>query len=89
MVDFTSRDVIPQHFYQDATINTRFLPLLLEGGSASDIPVPFQGVAYYHPMTEEGYEALYRRLTNQPLTPPPDVGTPKKLPPRERPPRAF
>ncbi len=33
---------------------------------------------------EEGYEALYRRLTNQPLTPPPDIGTPKQLPPRER-----
>ena len=40
-------------------------------------------------MTQKGYEALYRRLTNQPLTPPPDRGTPKKLPPRERPPRAF
>ena len=82
-------NLIYQHFYQDGTINTRFLPILLEGASASDIPVPFRGVAKYRPMTEEGYEALYRRLTNQPLTPPPDIGTPKKLPPRERPPRAF
>ncbi len=82
-------NLVYQHFYQDATINKRFLPILLEGGSASDIPVPFRGVAYYRSMTEEGYEALYRRLTNQPLTPPPDIGTPKKLPPRERPPCAF
>src|SRR6266568_2738822 len=81
--------LIYQHFYQDGTINTRFLPILLEGGSASDIPVPFQGVAYYQPMTEKGYEALYRRLTNQPLTPPPDIGTPKQLPPRERTQLAF
>src|SRR6266516_1092277 len=82
-------NLIYQHFYKDGTINKRFLPILLEGGSASDIPVPFQGVAYYQPMTEQGYEALYRRLTNQPLTPPPDRGTPKKLPPRERPPLTF
>ncbi len=82
-------NLIYQHFYKAGTINKRFLPILLEGASASDIPVPFRGVAKYRPMTEEGYEALYRRLTNQPLTPPPDIGTPKKLPPRERPPRAF
>ena len=82
-------NLIYQHFYQDATINKRFLPILLEEASASDIPVPFRGVAKYRPMTQEGYEALYRRLTNQPLTPPPGIGTPKKLPPRERTPRAF
>ena len=82
-------NLIYQHFYQDGTINKRFLPILLEGGNTSDIPMPFRGVAKYRPMTEEGYDALYRRLTNQPLTPPPDISTPKKLPPRERPPRAF
>src|SRR6266571_4360246 len=81
--------LIYQHFYQDGTINTRFLPILLEGGSASDIALPFQGVAHYQPMTEKGYEALYRRLTNQPLTPPPDLGTPKQLPPRARAPLIF
>ena len=81
--------LIYQHFYQDGTINTRFLPILLEGASASDIPLPFRGVAKYRPMTEEGYEALYRRLTHQPLTPPPDRGTLKKLPPRERTQLAF
>ena len=82
-------NLIYQHFYQDGTINTRFLPIVLEGGNTSDIPMPFRGVAKYRPMTEEGYEALYRRLTNQPLTPPPDMGTPKKLPPRERTQLAF
>ena len=82
-------NLIYQHFYKDGTINTRFLPILLEGRNTSDIPVPFRGVAKYRPMTEEGYEALYRRLTNQPLTPPPDIGTPKKLPPRERPQQVF
>ena len=82
-------NLIYQHFYKDGTINTRFLPILLEGASASDIPVPFRGVAKYRSMTEEGYEALYRRLTNQPLTPPWEVGRPKKLLPRERTPLAF
>ena len=82
-------NLIYQHFYQDGTVNTRFLPILLEGGSASNIPVPFRGVAKYRPMTQEGYEALYRRLTNQPLTPKPNLGTLRQLPPRERPQQVF
>ena len=82
-------NLIYQHFYKDGSINKRFLPILLEGASASDIPVPFQGVAKYRSMTEEGYEALYRRLTNQPLTPKPNLGTLRQLPPRERPQQVF
>ena len=48
------------------------------------IPVPWQGVKKYRPTTKEGYEELYRRLTGQPLTPKPALGTLRTLPPRER-----
>jgi tetratricopeptide (TPR) repeat protein len=76
--------LIYQYIYNAGTSNTRFIPVLLEGGLESDIPVPWQGVKYYRPMTQEGYEELYRRLTEQPLTPKPELGTLRKLAPRER-----
>src|SRR5260370_8233572 len=62
----------------------RFIPVLLEGANASAIPIPWQGVKYYQPTTEAGYEELYRRLTGQPRTPKGKLGTLKQLPPRER-----
>jgi tetratricopeptide (TPR) repeat protein len=65
-------------------LNTRFIPVLLEGGDASAIPLPWQGVKKYRPTTKDGYEALYRRLTEQPLIPKPDLGPRRTLPPRKR-----
>ncbi len=76
--------LIYQYIYNAGTSNKRFIPVLLEGAHEADIPVPWQGVKYYHPMTTEGYEELYRRLTEQPLTPKPALGTLRKMPPRER-----
>ena len=76
--------LIYQYIYNEGTSNTRFIPVLLEGGDASDIPTPWQGVKKYRPTTKEGYEELYRRLTGQPLTPKPALGTLRKMPPRER-----
>ncbi len=76
--------LIYQYIYNEGTSNTRFIPVLLEGADASTIPVPWQGVKKYRPTTKEGYEELYRRLTGQPLTPKPALGTRRTLPPRER-----
>jgi tetratricopeptide (TPR) repeat protein len=76
--------LIYQYIYNAGTSNTRFIPMLLEGAHESAIPVPWQGVKYYRPMTQEGYEELYRRLTGQPLTPKPALGTLRMMQPRER-----
>jgi tetratricopeptide (TPR) repeat protein len=76
--------LIYQYIYNAGTSNTRFIPVLLEGAHESDIPVPWQGVKHYRPTTKVGYEELYRRLTGQPLTPKPALGTLRTLPPRER-----
>ena len=67
--------LIYQYIYNEGTSNTRFIPILLEGADESDIPTPWQGVKNYRPTTKEGYEELYRRLTGQPLTPKPALGT--------------
>jgi hypothetical protein len=76
--------LIYQYIYNEGTSNKRFIPILLEGAHESDIPVPWQGVKYYRSMISEGYEDLYRRLTGQPLTPKPTLGTLRQMPPRER-----
>ncbi len=76
--------LIYQYIYNAGTTNTRFIPVLLEGANASAIPIPWQGVKYYQPTTEAGYEELYRRLIGQPRTPKGKLGTLKRLPPRER-----
>src|SRR6266702_7000892 len=76
--------LIYQNIYNAGTSNKRFIPVLLEGAHEADIPLPWQGVKYYRPETTEGYEELYRRLTGQPLTPKPALGTLRKMPPRER-----
>src|SRR2546429_6111237 len=41
---------------------------LLEEGDESDILVIWQGVKHYRPTTTEGYEELYRRLTDRKST---------------------
>src|SRR6266700_1609850 len=76
--------LIYQYIYNEGTSNMRFIPVLLEGAQESDIPIPWQGVKHYRPTTKESYEELYRRLTGQPYTPKPALGTRRTVPPRER-----
>src|SRR6266566_637497 len=76
---------IYQYIYNDGTMNTRFIPILFEeNADLKDIPTPWQSATYYRPMTEAGYEDLYRRLTNQPRTPKTELGKLRELPARER-----
>jgi len=75
--------LIYQHLY-NADANTKFIPLLFEGCEPVYIPTPLQDATYYHPSSLDGYEDLYRRLTNQPQTEKPELGKLKKLPQRER-----
>lgn len=77
-------NLIYQHIYAADTTNARFIPVLFEDSKFEHIPTPVQGVSFYRVHTPEGYESLYRRLTNQPLVTKPVLGTLKSLPPRER-----
>src|SRR5512135_136466 len=57
---------------------SRFIPVLLEGGEPAHLPDPVRGYNYYRishfDLSDAGYEGLYRHLTNQALTPPPEIG---------------
>lgn len=72
-------NLIYQHFYNGGSINTRFIPVVLHKDNRKFIPTPLQGVTSYEVSTEDGYEGLYRRLTNQPKVKKPVLGKRKPL----------
>ena len=80
---------IYQYIYEAGTNNTRFIPILFEGGDDQHIPTALRSATHYSVGSEQGYKVLYRRLTDQPATVRPKLGKLKKLPPRERAPDYF
>jgi len=56
---------IRRHVYACGSVNTKFLPVLLEGASPDHIPDALQGSPYYSPDDHEGYRSLCRRITGQ------------------------
>jgi len=77
-------NLIYQHIYQADSTNRRFIPVLFEENQVEHIPTPVQGVTHYRVHTADGYERLYRHLTDQPLVIKPELGKLLELPPRER-----
>jgi WD40 repeat protein len=75
---------IYQAIYDAETMNTKFIPVFVEPGPVSHIPDPVRSVSYYYVHTENGYEDLYRRVTNQPRVVKPKLGKLRSLPPGER-----
>jgi len=74
--------IIYNCLYDAGVSNDKFIPILFPECSISDIPPPIKGASHFRPTTEAGYEALYRLLTKQPLTPRPKTGQLRILPPR-------
>lgn len=76
--------VITQELYDVEGNNRKFIPVLFSRDDAIHIPAILRGVTYYEVSTEAGYESLYRRVTNQPLIPKPELGGLRPMQPRER-----
>jgi predicted ATPase/Tfp pilus assembly protein PilF len=64
--------VITQEIYEASSHNGKFVPIGFQPYAAAHphIPIVLKGTNYYDVSDEDGYERLYRHLTNQPLTPP-------------------
>jgi tetratricopeptide (TPR) repeat protein len=77
-------NLIYQHICNADTKNTRFIPVLLDYCKVEHIPTPLQGATYYCIDSSDGYEELYRRITNQPGIKKPELGKLRTLPPRVR-----
>jgi len=75
------RGLIQQLLHNAGGVNEKFVPLLLNDGDAQHIPLDLQRYTRYPVYTQEGYEGLYRLLTNQPKDREPILGQP--LPIRE------
>jgi len=81
-------NLIYNRLYGNLGQGKRYIPVLLGGADAANIPTPVQGFTFYRlgafDLSDAAYEALYRRLTGQHTTPAPELGTRKVLPPRPR-----
>jgi hypothetical protein len=75
--------IISQELYDAEANNTRFTPVVFSDGDIANIPIPLRGATRYD-LGKSGYDPLYRCLTNQPLTPAPDLGALRPMPAKER-----
>ncbi len=75
--------VIMQELY-DRGANSKFIPIILSSEDSKFIASPLGSATYYVVWNDDGYNLLYRRLTNQHETPPPVIGKVKQLPVRDR-----
>ncbi|GAK61110.1 SEFIR domain protein [Candidatus Vecturithrix granuli] len=66
------------HIYTNDSLNTKFIPVLFAPGDFCHIPRPLQGSTYYCLNSEEGYDQLYWRLTDQHKTTKPIAGQLRK-----------
>lgn len=73
--------IINQVLYDEHVKSTKFIPVVFSDKDRDNIPSPLRGFTSYNLDTE--YEALYRRLTKQPLNPKPSLGSVVELSPRE------
>ena len=76
--------IIYSYLYEAGVVNEKFIPVVFGYENTKHIPTPLKPTTFYDVGPQEGYEALYRRLTDQPYTTKPKLGALKKLPPRER-----
>jgi tetratricopeptide (TPR) repeat protein len=74
--------IITQELYNAQGRNTKFIPVALSKDDARFVPITLQSATEYR--LPEGYDLLYRRLTNQPRWTMPDLGKVKSMPTLER-----
>lgn len=77
-------NLIYQLIYDAGSAHAKFIPVLFAGASLKDVPRPLRGATAYSLDRDDGYLLLYRRLTAQPDTDKPPIGTIRRLDERVR-----
>jgi hypothetical protein len=72
--------VITQDLYDAEAHNTKFIPVVFTAPDIKYIPNVLRGATRYEINREEGYESLYRHLTNQPSVIKPRRGNLRPMP---------
>lgn len=75
--------IIAQELYNEYVKNTKFIPVIFSSQDSKHIPNILSSFSRYVLDTEEGYEKLYRLLTNQHETPITELGHIEPLQPLE------
>jgi hypothetical protein len=75
--------IITQELYNSQGRNNKFIPITTSSEDAAFIPLQLQSATHY--CFDDEYEVLYRRITNQPLTPKPQLGGVRPMAPRQVP----
>jgi hypothetical protein len=73
--------VIIQELYDAQGQNSKFIPVVFTSEDIEFIPSPLRSTSNYDLSTLNGYELIYRQLTNQPEMLKPDLGSLRTLPP--------
>ena len=71
--------IITQSIYDEQGQNKKFIPIVFENNEIKYIPDFLKPVTYYDMTCEDGYENLYRHLTQQPKIVKPPLGNIKVL----------
>ena len=71
--------LIYNELYKEKLETRKYLPILCQEGKEDYIPAPLQGHPYFRVDADDGYEDLYRCLTDQPRAVPRAIGQLKKL----------
>jgi hypothetical protein len=58
--------IITQELYEADARNTKFIPVVFSASDSTHIPKELRSATNYNIHTEQDYEKLFRRLTNQP-----------------------
>jgi len=76
--------LIRQYLYDSGSVSSKFVPVLFADGLHDYVPTPVKGGSIYRVQSDEGYEGLYRLLTNQPRVRKGMLGRLRRLPERQR-----
>jgi hypothetical protein len=66
--------MITQDLYEAAANNEKFIPIVFSADDANFIPKPLRGSTHFRLESADGYDRLYRLITQQPLVPKPALG---------------
>lgn len=66
--------IITNDIYHNAGSNEKFIPVVFDAVDADFIPYPLSDYAYFHVEQPDGYDSLYRLLTDQPEVLPANLG---------------
>jgi tetratricopeptide (TPR) repeat protein len=76
--------IITQDLYAQQGKNSKYIPILFSSENTDAIPKILRNTSRYDLRKSNGYERLYRRLTNQPENTKPELSILQKLPSNER-----